>query len=154
MLHRRASPVIMRLMGQAAAVHLSPLEKSHRPWLTMGVANELGSDLVVRITVDVTKPDADFLQALADYRNAMAKEQGKANKQIKLRKKRSRKIEAEAALAIQCSVMREQLREMTDANGPLPVPPADEEDKKAREKYEREIANYVSRVIAWDKRNT
>lgn len=92
-----------------------------------------GEDVVVRVGVDIPSADADFLQAYAAYRNAIAKAQGAT-----LRRLWTRKTLIESLLAAMLDQHREQLRQMIDACGPLPDPKDDEAMKR-----------YAAKVLAW-----
>lgn len=126
-----------------------------KPWLAMGLADDMGAgEVVVRLTVEIPKRDADFLQSLADYRNALAQTKAQGDSRAKLRKRRTRKVEAESALRIACVSLREQIRPMTEELGDLPKPPDDPNDETAMAKYGKAMALYVSQMLAWDRRNT
>lgn len=121
----------------------------------MGLADDMGvGEVVVRLTVEISPKDSDFLQALADYRNALAKLQTQGSSRARLRRKRTRKVEAEEAIAIQCASLREQLAGMFEACGPLPTPPDPDASDAEEARYKKAMENYASRVLAWDRRNS
>jgi hypothetical protein len=126
----------MRNMRNDTEVQLLGWPGADKAWGDVAGPTEIPDDFVERLSLDVGVKDFDFLERLAAYRNALA-----AAQDIKLKRRWSRKSQAESFIAIQCDVMRMQLSEMIAECGDLP--PAD--DREAVEKYAR-------KVVAWSKR--
>ena len=89
---------------------------------------------VDRLSLDVRASDAAFLERFAEYRNELAKAQGK-----KLKRKWSRKSLMESLLAIQCDALRKQLGPVFERFGDLP----DAKKKEEMERYAKRVAAYL-----------
>lgn len=92
---------------------------------------------LVRLTVDAKPEDVALLDAVAAFRNEMYVQKHNKRRQRLVK----RKHEAQRMFGAAVDHLREQLREMTEACGPIP----DAKDKAAMKRY-------VQRVSAWNQR--
>ncbi len=95
---------------------------------------DVADSVLKRISLDLNEIDFDFLERMADYRNALAVAAGNRITPW------SRKSLCEAYIAQQAATQRAALAEMFAALGPFP------EDKEA-------MTAYVKRALALDKKS-
>ena len=89
---------------------------------------ERAEEVTVRIALDISPSDLEFLERFAGYRNVMNELQART-----IRTKWSRKSAAEAFIAAHVRQVREQMQDVFDALGELP------EDEKALREYAEKV---------------
>lgn len=103
---------------------------------------DLGDEQVVRLLLDVPKADADFLEQYAQYRNALA-----VVRKMRVKRRWSRKSQVEAIVSEAADALRQQLADMIDAVGPMPVMDGTADENRAR------MEKYAAKVLAWTEKN-
>ncbi len=88
--------------------------------------DDIKDEVVERITVFIPRADAEFADALAKFRNKLAKAKGDL-----LKSQWSRKSLCESSISATFAEIREEMAPTFEAFGPLPAA----DDDKAMEKY-------------------
>lgn len=126
-------------MTIGATAQLRRITERARFWSALADPFDSDDDLDTRrLSLDIRAKDYAWFEQVAAFRNALAAAQNK-----KLRRQKSRKSEAERALAAHADFQREQFRELIEACGPIPnIDP----------KHPDEMEKYARRVLAWEKK--